>query len=322
MVTNLLLMASLLSSVPTNWNSNVVVGFRVVDDAGAVVSNVVITTNTQRDRLANLGHADSPQRKIIAITDTNGCARIEFPCYSGEFSSYVSAMGFYPEHKKNLRFNYARDSVFFAHLLEHEKHLSFTMRKKLNPIPCFGYGAGEDFPFPLKDGRPLTNGRFGFDMEKGDWTVPHGKGEVADFILRREESNGVYRAILEFEGPFNGAYKQKQESSTSFKSTYRADTNHVYVQTMDIWTRKRMGKETVRSQFVSDEEYLVIRSRSVVDADGNLKSCNYSKIYGGITAYRYFQFMTMVFNPKKNDANLEFDTRRNLRRKTSGILLP
>ena len=316
MVTNLLLTASLLSSIPTKWNSNVEVRFRVVDDAGLIVSNAVISTNTQRDRLANLGHADSPQRKIIAITDTNGCARIEFPCYSGEFSSYVSAMGFYPEHKKNLRFNYARDSVFFAHLLEHEKHLSFTMRKKLNPIPCFGYGAGEDFPFPLK------NGRFGFDMEKGDWTVPHGKGEVADFILRREESNGVYRAVLEFEGPFNGAYKQKQESSTSFKSTYRADTNHVYAQTMDIWTKKRMGKETVRSQFVSDEEYLVIRSRSVVDADGNLKSCNYSKIYGGITAYRYFQFMTMVFNPKKNDANLEFDTRRNLRRKTSGILLP
>ena len=316
MVTNLLLTASLLSSIPTNWNSNVEVRFRVVDDAGLIVSNAVISTNTQRDRLANLGHADSPQRKIIAITDTNGCARIEFPCYSGEFSSYVSAMGFYPEHKKNLRFNYARDSVFFAHLLEHEKHLSFTMRKKLNPIPCFGYGAGEDFPFPLK------NGRFGFDMEKGDWTVPHGKGEVADFILRREESNGVYRAVLEFEGPFNGAYKQKQESSTSFKSTYRADTNHVYAQTMDIWTKKRMGKETVRSQFVSDEEYLVIRSRSVVDADGNLKSCNYSKIYGGITAYRYFQFMTMVFNPKKNDANLEFDTQRNLRRKTSGILLP
>ena len=316
MVTNLLLTASLLSSIPTNWNSNVEVRFRVVDDAGLIVSNAVISTNTQRDRLANLGHADSPQRKIMAITDTNGCARIEFPCYSGEFSSYVSAMGFYPEHKKNLRFNYARDSVFFAHLLEHEKHLSFTMRKKLNPIPCFGYGAGEDFPFPLK------NGRFGFDMEKGDWTVPHGKGEVADFILRREESNGVYRAVLEFEGPFNGAYKQKQESSTSFKSTYRADTNHVYVQTMDIWTKKRMGKETVRSQFVSDEEYLVIRSRSVVDADGNLKSCNYSKIYGGITAYRYFQFMTMVFNPKQNDANLEFDTQRNLRKKTSGILLP
>lgn len=316
MVTNLLLTASLLSSVPTKWNSNVAVRFRVIDDAGLIVSNAVITTNTQRDRLANLGHAGSPQRKIIAITDMNGCARIEFPCYSGEFSSYVSAMGFYPEHKKNLRFNYARDSVFFAHLLEHEKHLSFTMRKKLNPIPCFGYGAGEDFPFPLK------NGRFGFDMEKGDWTVPHGKGEVADFILRREESNGVYRAVLEFEGPFNGAYKQKQESSTSFKSTYRADTNHVYAQTMDIWTKKRMGKETVRSQFVSDEEYLVIRSRSVVDADGNLKSCNYSKIYGGITAYRYFQFMTMVFNPKKNDANLEFDTQRNLRRRTSGILLP
>ena len=48
----------------------------------------------------------------------------------------------------------------------------------------------------------------------------------------------------------------------------------------------------------------------------------YSKIYGGIFVSEDFKFMTMVFNPKKNDANLEFDTRRNLRRKTSGILLP
>ena len=65
-----------------------------------------------------------------------------------------------------------------------------------------------------------------------------------------------------------------------------------------------------------------MRSRSVVDAEGNLKSCNYSKIYGAIFASEDFKFMTMVFNPKKNDANLEFDTQRNLRRRTSGILLP
>ena len=118
MVTNLLLTASLLSSIPTNWNSNVEVRFRVVDDAGLIVSNAVISTNTQRDRLANLGHADSPQRKIIAITDTNGCARIEFPCYSGEFSSQVSGERIYSEHKKDVLFKYARDSVYFAHLLE------------------------------------------------------------------------------------------------------------------------------------------------------------------------------------------------------------
>ena len=70
MVTNLLLTASLLSSIPTKWNSNVAVRFRVVDDAGLIVSNAVITTNTQRDRLANLGHAGSPQRKIIVARES------------------------------------------------------------------------------------------------------------------------------------------------------------------------------------------------------------------------------------------------------------
>ena len=87
--------------------------------------------------MATLGHADSPQRTIIAITDTNGCARIEFPCYSGEFSSQVSGERIYSEHKKDVLFKYARDSVYFAHLLEHEKDLSFTVRKKVNPIPMF-----------------------------------------------------------------------------------------------------------------------------------------------------------------------------------------
>ena len=65
-----------------------------------------------------------------------------------------------------------------------------------------------------------------------------------------------------------------------------------------------------------------MRSRSVVDAEGNLKSCNYSKIYGGIFVSEDFKFMTMVFNPKKNDANLEFDTQRNLRKEPAEYFCP
>lgn len=196
------------------------------------------------------------------------------------------------------------------------RKITFVLRSIVNPVPCFGYGAGDWVKFPL------TTGRFGFDMKVGEWVAPYGKGETADFWVRREETNGVYRAILEFEGPFNGVYKQAQEHSTSFKSVYDADASHVFVQTMDIWTRDCSGKVPVRTQHVSDSEYLVIRSRSVVDADGHLTRCNYSKIYGAITASESLRFKTMVFNPEKNDTNLEFDRSRNLRKSSKGILLP
>ena len=111
MFTNALVMASLLPLSPVNWNSDVTVDFLVVDNAGTAISNAVIMTRTQRDRLGNLGHAGPAQRKIGATTDANGRASIKFPCYSGEFSSSVSAEGFYLEEKKYQRFKYASESV-------------------------------------------------------------------------------------------------------------------------------------------------------------------------------------------------------------------
>ena len=317
MCTNVLLTtASLLALIPTSWDSNVKVFFHVQDDSGSAVSNAVIKTYTRRDRIASMGHASSPRREIIAVTDGNGRAEVGFPCYDGLFSSTVHADNFYSETSGDVSFRRARDGIVIEHLLEHEKNVYFRLRPIVDPIPCFGYGAGDRIKLPEK------NGRFGFDMEKGSWVPPHGKGEIADFWIMYDETSTNECAILEFDGMFNGAYKQTQRPSTSFKSTYRADTNHVYMQRMTIWTWRREGNDIYQSQFVSNDEYLVMRSRSVVDAEGNLKSCNYSKIYGGIFASGDFKFMTMVFNPKKNDANLEFDTRRNLRRKTSGILLP
>lgn len=316
MLTNVFAAVSLLSLVPSSWNSNVRVDFRVVDDSCRPVSNAVIRTYTQRDLVASMGHNASPKREIISVTDGEGHAEARFPCYDGQFACIVSSDGFYEERSGDVLFRRARDGIVVEHLLEHEKSLAFTLRPIVDPIPCFGYGAGDCIKFPLK------TERFGFDLRKGALVRPYGSGEIADFWVRREETNGIYRAFLEFDGPFNGVYKQKQERSTTFKSTYLADTNRVFVQTMAIWTKARSENGTVRTQYVSDNEYLVIRSRSIVDADGHLKECNYSKIYGPITAFESLRFMTMVFNPKANDTNLEFDREKNLRRRVMGVLLP
>ena len=96
MCTNVLLTtASLLALIPTSWDSNVKVFFHVQDDSGSAVSNAVIKTYTRRDRIASMGHASSPRREIIAVTDGNGRAEVGFPCYDGLFSSTVHADNFY-----------------------------------------------------------------------------------------------------------------------------------------------------------------------------------------------------------------------------------
>lgn len=316
MTTNVLVTATLLSLIPPSWNSNVRVDFHVVDVSGVAVSNALITTRTRKDRIASMGHKTSPQREIVSVTDGEGRAEVNFPCYDGQFSSSVHADGFYEEMSGDVLFRRASDGIIVEHLLEHEKTVTFMLRPIVNPVPCFGYGAGDWIMFPLK------TGRFGFDMKKGALLYPYGNGEIADFWVRREDTNGFYRVTLEFDGPFNGVYKQAQENSTTFRSAYCADTNRVFARTMDIWTKEHVGKETVRMQYVSNREYLVIRSRSIVDANGHLKECNYSKIYGAITASESFRFMSMVFNPEANDTNLEFDKKRNLRKRAMGMLLP
>ena len=74
---------------------------------------------------------------------------------------------------------------------------------------------------------------------------------------------------------------------------------------------------------MSDDEYLVIRSRSVVSPRGELLSCNYSKIYGPISCGGALCFEEMFFNPKVNDRNLEFDPQHNLKKKiVSGFVRP
>ena len=317
MLTNLLFEAMLLAAASMPLDARVKVHFQVVDTSGGVVSNAVATVVTRRDRIENMGHGGSPMRRVTATTDADGRASVAFPCYSGEISGEVLADGFYPERKRDIYFKCAKGSSFFARLLEREKTLRFTLRRKIHPVPCLGYGAGDVVRLPAK------NGRFGFDLEKGAWVAPHGKGKVADFWVRHEGPDDDEWADLEFDGAFNGAYKLVQEPSTSFKSAYRADTNRVYAQKMPLWRWRRDAEGKIHQfQLVSDREYLVIRSRSVVDAEGRLRACHYSKIYGGIMVFEELRFMTMVFNPRVNDPNLEFDTKRNLRRESTGLLLP
>ena len=58
---------------------------------------------------------------------------------------------------------------------------------------------------------------------------------------------------------------------------------------------------------IDSSRVFVLRLRTVLDENGNIKSANYGKIYGD-----FLGTLTHYFNPTKNDQSLEFDRKRNL----------
>ena len=302
MLTNLLFEAMLLAAASMPLDARVRVHFQVVDTSGGAVSNAVATVATRRDRIENMGHGDSPMRRVAATTDADGRASVAFPCYSGEFLGEVSAEGFYPEGQRDFYFKCAKGSFFFARLLEREKTVRFTLRRKIHPIPLFCNETGHFLKMPCK------SGRFGFDIKENDWLPPHGKGKAQDFLVayRHETTREGQRfsgTILFAEGC--GAYRMKK-MPYSFCSVYRADTNAVYRRRFDFVRAVSPTNFIEKADVLGEDEYLVLRTRATLDAQGAVVSANYSKIYGAFTCVGVLFFGKSYFNPVPNDPNLEY----------------
>lgn len=73
------------------------------------------------------------------------------------------------------------------------------------------------------------------------------------------------------------------------------------------------NSEKVHFSKVENEMGFFIRTRVVLNEDGEIKSANYAKIYGGIEFDpRGLVSFSYYFNPEANDRNLEFNSKENL----------
>ena len=150
----------------------------------------------------------------------------------------------------------------------------------------------------------------GFDLCKRDWVYPNGFGEFSDVVIRidREATSEGYVKTMEVaftNSPFAGAYEMTTDAYSDLKSSYEANTNASYSGVYKyVFKRGKRGNE--RSELAEDR-YLVFRTRTKVDAQGNLKSAHYGMIFGN---WRFCEkggmaIEKIVFNPVPNDPNLE-----------------
>lgn len=308
MKTILLFLGVFLS--PVCFGELVCLRFSVTDYDGRPIQGATIALETAKKRI--LPYARAEYKEFSCTTDKEGLAAERFFCWDGKVLCTVSAEGFYPERIRDVGFktNYDRknkETVF----LEDEKHVAIKLRMIKNPQKLVRHRILKgNVSFPSKDGV------FGYDLEIGDWVKPNGLGEHADFSLDYhwvEDEEGVRcRGAVIFTEKGAGAYVASKSSCAAFPVAYEANTNFVYETSIPFvcCNNPTTGVSTYQNPLGSDE-YMVIRSRVVLDEKGKIVKANYSQIHGPFAIGRYIEFKDSYFNPTVNDTNLEYE--QNLR---------
>ena len=197
---------------------------------------------------------------------------------------------------------------------------STILRPKINPIAMLAKSGWIEMP--------ATNELCGYDLEKGDWVAPHGKGIVADLVFnlaRRYISQEDFEVKLEvtFSNPLDGIQEiempEEGRNSTfrwprnALETGYQPKINFNFGHLPDRWIMQS-GRES---------QMFFFRVRTV-ERDGKIVSALYGKIKGGLELAPFDSKtskvkLTYYLNPTSLDRNMEFDPQKNLFKNLPGM---
>lgn len=187
--------------------------------------------------------------------------------------------------------------------------INLVLRRRRNPVPM--YAQYTDYILV-----PVFDQAVGYDLEKGDWVTPHGKGLVSDFVFkfhveRRSFSDYECSFILTFSNAHDGIqeYYFPPKEASYYKWPFEAPVDG-YIPSLE----RHMAAKP-HSSFVSNEKdgvNYIFRVRSKDDARGNIVDARYGKIRGELSLSPTGKIsFSSYFNPD-GTRNLEFDPNRNL----------
>jgi hypothetical protein len=287
------------------------VTYHLVTDDGQVLKDFPYQANVLNPKFT------IPSKETIQLkknTDQNGYVTFTLPYY---FDGVCSGIPY------NTPGYYFSNHRFFPTNLVSGKWqpwnptIEVVVKPIINPIPMYAQEARLDFP--------TNTTSAGFDLEAGDWVNPYGKGKTPDFVFTIKEKIPFVKASLPYDFYTTISFSNKGDgiqnvlvSPTNSSvlrmpryapdSGYQADlVQHIYY----------ADNKTSDGEIGKDQNYF-FRVRSILDAQGNVKSALYGKIVGPVEcgARGYTKF-TYYLNPTPNDRNMEFDPKRNLFRNLS-----
>lgn len=205
--------------------------------------------------------------------------------------------------------------------------VTLRLRKIGTPIDMYGKRI---------NGLKMPNSEVKYDLVKGDFLPPHGKGEIADCILSAHiKDNGPPQAIgstfedfysIKFLGDFNGfipIFTNRFVQESRFKWP-RFSSNEGYNETEIQWLSKAENQEkpNLKGQLkrittttrIPDTRFFFFRIRSDKNLDGTFKSALYGKMispfninYAHDSKVITLKNLEFYVNPTRNDRNMEDD---------------
>jgi hypothetical protein len=268
----------------------------VVDQAGKPIEGADVTIGYYVPSPSGQSVATDSQR---GKSDTNGVFSASGRTRTIDLFFSAVKTGYY-----KTRISYELGATYQYDPVKWSPTQTLVLKRIEKPIPMYAKH--------LSSNPPVMGESIGFDLMVGDWIVPHGKGQAADVIFRRDYSKKArndyeHRITVSFPNEKDGIQECAAQKVIGEGSELRSPHEAPDVGYQQQVVRENIAHPGQPTKFDFDEKRnYFFRVRTVLDEKGNVKSAHYGKIYGDFMRFRYY------LNPTPNDRNVEFDPEKNL----------
>ena len=267
------------------------------------------------------------------LSDKNGMCEISGNSNCGKAGCYIknSPVGYY-RTQCGIPMRYKKKNLFGVWQPD---NLVVTLRLQRveNPIPLFVkqlFCRGSDSV--SSNYFDIGNGKMEFDLMKGSFLPPIGKGEYADICFTRLEREDLgigstFRGYIKMPAYRDGMTVEFLGEGNGLIEIPSKKTDGIKIRTAPLGGYKAdylvmRGRDKNVKYFSSSnpDRNFAFRIRTRRDVDGKIVSAYYGKIYGDIEIKKPYGVEELVaapsfmyyLNPKPLDQNLEWDMKNNL----------
>jgi len=253
------------------------------------------------------GHSNGGYQEVNANTDADGICVVKGKC-TGVLKWMVSKEGYYNSSGKwNLFATLDKNKVRKGKWQPYGERKTILINKVKRPdclqIPNLDRG---------RLAIPEFNKWLAIDFGAMDWLPPFGCGKFSDAMvfcrkeIKKRRSDFEFEMIVSFtNNPYAGCYRGIKDRFSDFPWVHEVNTNEVFSSIYCYRLRRRNGGG-VENNEITDNEYLIFRTRTTTNETGCLKTAHYGVISGPFRMGRGNIYIgDACFNPVPNDTNIE-----------------
>ena len=298
----------------------------VTDENGIAISNAQAVAQFQNALKPGEGQGTGRPTEVRGLTDTNGLCVLTGNGTDGSVGIGILKEGYY---YGNAEVSFTNGDHILNRWLPWNPQIEVVMLKKGVQVPMYARRvSGKIIPI---EGKPV-----GFDLIACDWVAPYGKGKTPDFIFEVEIEPTTWitnwygtsprpyplqdnKMTIGFSNNGDGI-QQAVASGYALRLARQApsdkyESSLIKTQYDEIISVESQNTKVQQHIKLDKGQNYFFRVRTKKDAQGNIVSALYGKLYGefnnGSGIGEKISF-TYYLNPEPNSRNMEFDPGQNL----------